>query len=192
LRLKRHKQVDSDRRKLPRSERLIIAMTLVVGVAWLVSSVGWVSWWLPQTQFRIGRGTVFLIHLSMPSHADTGVDAGLHDWSVLQFWPRMLPEVERNKVFAAVAVPLWPILLVFASVLFLPSALRTSHRRRRNRCVACGYAQDEALERCPECGRLASEPSIGFWLLAWRAYRWPLVCIAINVGVTLVAIAVLN
>jgi len=202
VRFRRHKQASGIRRKRPRSERLIIAMTLVVGAVWFASffrsaSIGYHS--QPPVVLWNGvfveGGYVAWIDLGPPPTYESGFGV-----SSRVRWPRGLGTLKHQFIplvywdwgYKIVIVPLGSLLAVFPAVIFLPSALRTSHRRRRNRCVACGYAQDDALERCPECGRLASEPSIGFWLSAWRAYRWPLVCIAINVGVTLVAIAVLN
>ncbi len=184
-------------------------MTLVVGVLWFASlfrsvSIGY------HTQPHgnaIGLGVsvyggyvAWIAYGSPSAYEDVGFGV-----SSFVTWPQDRYDLKYQFVpvviwdwgtINVVFVPFGPSLLLVATILFLssalPSALRTAHRRRRNRCVACGYAQDEALERCPECGRLASEPSTGFWLLTWRAYRWPLVCIAVNVAVTLVAIEVMN
>ncbi len=203
------KQSKGERRKRPRHERLIIAMTLVVGVVWLVS----IFLTLGVTRVQPNNGS-YLGGWGVQSGAMWYVDLG----------SRMFPEVELKPVaylnrgrdltlhykprwyrsgawsaaagigiyFVELKIPLWWVLLSLSALAFLPPALRTAHRRRKNRCIGCGYPRDEQLDRCPECGRLASEPSPGFWRLAWRAYRWPLACIAVNVAVTLVAIAVLN
>lgn len=53
-----------------------------------------------------------------------------------------------------VSVPLWLLFVIF---LVLPgwtgiAMLRHWHRRRSNRCVACGYDLRASCDRCPECG----------------------------------------
>lgn len=56
-----------------------------------------------------------------------------------------------------VNVPLWPIALVTAILpaSWLGRALRRWHRRRRGRCVVCGYDRRGIEDRrCPECGML--------------------------------------
>ena len=103
-----------------------------------------------------------------------------------------VPVARRTSRSWGFGVPLGLCLSMAPGAILLPPVLRARYRRRRKRCVDCSYPRDEQLERCPECGRPTSEPSPGLWLLAWRAYRWPLACIAVNVAVTLVAIEVMN
>ncbi len=192
----KRKLAESDRRKRPRHERLIIAATLVVGVLWLVSifnpiraeSLGW------ALDIREGAAYVGTEDASQLVANDllqmlSFFDRQFYLESTAGTW---LPSMSRRRPWVYVQAPSWLILLALSSVLFLPPALLSAHRRRKNRCIGCGYPRDEQLERCPECGRLGSEPSSGFWILAWRAYRWPLACISVNVAITLVAIAVLN
>jgi len=189
----RRKQSDiKPRRKRPRHERLIIAMTLVVGAAWLVSIFRHIVFGLTSTYVVFFGGQLF-VDSRVPGVA---LVEGLHFFEPETIgWSLQFPmHLERAFYGAAWQAWLqsWLALPLFTTLIFLPALLRTAHRRRRNRCADCGYPRDEQLEHCPECGRPASEPSPGLWLLAWRAYRWPLACIALNVAVTLVAIEVMN
>lgn len=74
-------------------------------------------------------------------------------------WPK---ETKRRHVAALMAMPVWwPGMLInwlFYAVVILvilrgPAALRRFNRRRRHRCLMCGYPLGEA-SRCSECGQL--------------------------------------
>jgi hypothetical protein len=54
-----------------------------------------------------------------------------------------------------VAAPCWLLVLVTGSpgMLWAGEQLRGVRRRRRGRCVACGYDLRASIDQCPECGR---------------------------------------
>ena len=64
-------------------------------------------------------------------------------------------------VYRAATLPLWPIALLtaIAPLVWLKRAAQQWWRRRRGRCVACGYdlRAQPAGRRCPECGALPEE-----------------------------------
>ncbi len=60
-----------------------------------------------------------------------------------------------NRYFyGAVALPFWPLVMLFSSTLWF--AWMPLHRRRKRKklglCVKCGYDLRGSTERCPECG----------------------------------------
>ncbi len=74
-------------------------------------------------------------------------------------WPE---ETKRHHVLALMAMPVWwPGMLInwlFYAVVTVvvvrgPAVLRRFYRRRRHRCLMCGYPVGEA-SRCSECGQL--------------------------------------
>lgn len=194
----KRKQAQGDRRRRPRHERLIIAMTLVVGVLWLVSYARVVLWGDggsardPARMIGLLDGSVVLRGANLGGEWPSNWRLEYGVGSVGPLRHAFVPLSYIRPGVNIVTVPLGSLLPLATAALFFLPAVRTGHRSRKNRCVDCGYPRDEQLERCPECGRLTSEPSPGIWLLAWRAYRWPLSCIAVNVAITLVAIEVMN
>jgi hypothetical protein len=49
------------------------------------------------------------------------------------------------------ALFLWPIVAMSHTLRSLPRGIRHASRRRRGRCVGCGY-ELKGLAVCPECG----------------------------------------
>ncbi len=74
--------------------------------------------------------------------------------------------------------PIWPSLLANAAVWSLAIALplfawtegRRAYRRRRNRCVTCGYSRAglDSAANCPECGGTATPAPSGIMSLHSR------------------------
>ena len=63
--------------------------------------------------------------------------------------------------YRRVAVPLWTVALLtaIAPLVWLMRAVRLRRRRRRGRCLACGYdlRGNPDGRRCPECGMIPQE-----------------------------------
>ena len=78
------------------------------------------------------------------------------DWR----WSRLGLVLERDQGSIArgwvAIVPYWVVLLAVATLAFGKRLLWTPivrrRRRRRGRCVACGYDLRGSTDRCPECG----------------------------------------
>jgi len=120
-----------------------------------ISEAGWPMPALRQADFRTWNlnSPSPLRELASPAY---GVANGI------QLWPG--PSTQHNSVgrLALPIDPLWPGFLVNACLYGLllciawrsPGAVRRALRRRRGRCVACGYdrAGLGADAPCPECG----------------------------------------
>jgi hypothetical protein len=70
-------------------------------------------------------------------------------------------EVDDNFAFDFrrnyfVIIPYWAVVLATAipPALILPRKVRGQSRRRRGRCVCCGYNLGATPDRCPECGAI--------------------------------------
>jgi hypothetical protein len=64
------------------------------------------------------------------------------------------PEGIVQRIEHSVIVPFWPVVAaaVIAGLWPAVRVVRHIHRRRRNRCVECGYDLRGSSGRCPECG----------------------------------------
>ena len=85
-------------------------------------------------------------HLPAPGVRIQGFDGWRTNWK---------PHCEMNRQFYGhVALPLWPLVMIFGSTLWV--TLRPLCRRRKRKklglCVKCGYDLRASKERCPECG----------------------------------------
>jgi len=78
--------------------------------------------------------------------------ACLQDSPVLVTWEKAAIRrflIEIPHWFAAAILLPWPLLSSFA---WQRRRRRTSQRRRKGQCLACGYDLRASPERCPECG----------------------------------------
>jgi hypothetical protein len=93
--------------------------------------------------------------------------ASLPDGSIRSdaLWGKGLPEIKDRPLLFPLR-PVWPGFAVnalfYAAILWLlwsaPFAARRLVRRRRGRCIACGYdLRASAHDACPECGRRNSK-----------------------------------
>lgn len=99
------------------------------------------------------------------SPPEMSLASGLELWRVSQHatgFGLMPIEFEPTNRFALPLLPLWPGFAIntafYALLLFIawrtPGLIRRAVRRRRGRCVRCGYDRSglDAGEACPECG----------------------------------------
>ncbi len=109
----------------------------------------------------IAGGSLLSLGLGWPTPCLKGLTIG--PWEAGgDPWPK---ETKLRHVVALMAMPVWwPGMLInwlFYAVVILvvlrgPGALRRFNRRRRHRCLMCGYPLGEA-SRCSECGQLHRE-----------------------------------
>ena len=126
----------------------------------VTSSIGYHA---SMVDFRTGPDKRMSAHkcwlsLGWPVHCLKGSQIG--PWrAVGDPWPE---EMKLHHVLALMAMPVWwPGMLInwlfYALVIIVgmrgPGALRRFYRRRRHRCLMCGYPVGEA-SRCSECGQL--------------------------------------
>jgi len=69
---------------------------------------------------------------------------------------------EGGRLYTLIIPCHWVALISFLiSMPWLASIarrIRSRHREKRNKCVACGYDLRGSADRCPECGTIASSP----------------------------------
>ena len=106
----------------------------------------------------VAGGSLLSLSLGWPTPCLKGLTIG--PWEAGgDPWP---DQTKRHHVLALMAMPVWwPGMLInwlfYALVIIVgmrgPGALRRFYRRRRHRCLMCGYPVGEA-SRCSECGQL--------------------------------------
>ncbi|MFQ5805658.1 MAG: hypothetical protein ACE5I3_04325 [Phycisphaerae bacterium] len=96
----------------------------------------------------------------------------------------LLPRGERDPIRTRIAIPIWPLLAVAATMTVL--LFRSDRRFPPGKCQNCGYDLTGNLSgRCPECGAQAEPISpqrrrfsarlwallVGIWLVGLGSYR---------------------
>lgn len=128
----------------------LIALTIFAAST---SSTGLPFLSLADTEFRVVEWRGTSVQIAYRGGLDTGfkrrIPVGTDTKLTLPLNPVWLGFTANSAIYAT-------ILLV---LLTIPRALRRSHRRRRNRCINCGYDLGGATPpaTCPECGT-ASAP----------------------------------
>ena len=106
----------------------------------------------PGNYIAVWETRTLSVDLSVPLKLPAWQHAGSLGYALaIMPWPAANP-LTQVQVF----MPLGPSCLffgVFPGICFVRGPVRRWHRRRRNRCVRCGYNLTGLTEpRCPECG----------------------------------------
>lgn len=101
--------------------------------------------WVFRAGWPVHAATAFKV--LGPPEASTGVVGGIAmtargDYIVVPYIPLALGMIANTLFYATLA---------FAAIAGL-GLLRTRRRRARGQCLACGYALDDGMSECPECG----------------------------------------
>ncbi len=143
----------------------------------LLLDSGW-----PLPAFSVGSYTAFFVAPDATQQRSHTPALSLHGGAQVLPWidrrhqPASAAPLNSNPLdrFALPLLPLWPGFAIntafYALLLFgalrTPGVVRRTLRRRRGRCVGCGYSRDglDAGAACPECGagvdaRVATAPA---------------------------------
>jgi hypothetical protein len=134
------------------------AIALLCAAAWCLSWGYTLSWQGSlQRRFEALKGRIdFDWFRGNAGVLGRGVGFHLSEWGEqLAPW-RWRPVVTISQEKVSVGVPFWmpfSLAIAAASALLVPLAVRAS-RRRRGRCVRCGYDRSGVANQgaCPECG----------------------------------------
>ncbi len=150
----------------------ITELLWLVRPGWPAASMGVGAHYAELIEFHPPHPTMLVTYAGFRRVEELAAPPALALSSGIELWaaPRPQPATGNAKPiryspldrFALPLLPLWPGFLIntlFYALLLLiawrlPGVLRRAVRRRRGRCVRCGYSRDglDAGVACPECG----------------------------------------